>query len=69
MLTCYKPFLLNQVLDNHMDDPLTTSYAQLTSAKMEVESNHGSSVVPNSAKDSSLKRLQPSSMSAVSLVG
>lgn len=69
MLTCYKPFLLNQLLENHMDDPLTRSDAHLTSEKMEVESNHGSSVVPNSARDNSLKWLQPSSISAVSLVG
>lgn len=65
MLTCYKPFIQNQLLENHMDDPLTRSDAHLTSAKIEVESNHGSS----SAKDNNLKRLQPSSMSAVSLVG
>jgi hypothetical protein len=71
MLTCYKPFLLNQLFENHMDDPRTRSDAHLTSAKMEVESNHGSSVVPNSTKDNnnSLKWLQPSSISAVSLVG
>ncbi|KAE7995442.1 hypothetical protein FH972_000234 [Carpinus fangiana] len=53
------------LLENHMDDPRTRSDVHLTSAKMEVESNHGSSVVPNSAKDNnSLKWLQPSSISA-----
>ncbi|GMY36901.1 heat shock 70 kDa protein 16-like [Fagus crenata] len=50
--------------DNVDDDPLTRSDDHLTSAKMEAESNFGPSAVPNSAEDSNLKRLKPSSMSA-----
>lgn len=51
------------LLENHADDPSTESDAHSTRAKMEVESNHGSSAIPNSAEDSSLKRLKPSSTS------
>lgn len=48
------------------DDSLAKSDDHLTSAKMEAEANHGSSAVPNSAEDSNLKRMKPSSVSSVS---
>ena len=66
LISC-KCFLLNQLLeDNVDDDSLAKSDDHLTSAKMEVEANHGSSAVPNSAEDSNLKRMKPSSVSSVS---
>ncbi|KAF3964858.1 hypothetical protein CMV_010901 [Castanea mollissima] len=46
------------------DDSLAKSDDHLTSAKMEAEANHGSSAVPNSAEDSNLKRMKPSSISS-----
>ncbi|KAL4628400.1 hypothetical protein ACB092_05G235800 [Castanea dentata] len=50
--------------DNVDDDSLAKSDDHLTSAKMEAEANHGSSAVPNSAEDSNLKRMKPSSVSS-----
>ena len=67
ILISFKCFLLNQLLeDNVDDDSLAKSDDHLTSTKMEAEADHGSSAVPNSAEDSNLKRMKPSSVSSVS---
>ncbi|XP_041028310.1 heat shock 70 kDa protein 16-like isoform X4 [Juglans microcarpa x Juglans regia] len=55
----------SQLLEDDIVDPHARSDAHLTSDKMEAESNRGFASVPNSAEDSNLKHLKPSSMSAI----